>query len=49
MRTRHIVIVAAGLLMVAAVLTYRAGEELVISKDISRVGRKDSGRKQKRR
>lgn len=48
MRTRHMVILAAGMLILAAVLIYKIGEEIVISKDISRVGRKDSGRKQKR-
>lgn len=43
MRTRHMVILAAGMLILAAVLIYKIGEEIVISKDISRVGRKDSG------
>lgn len=46
MRTRYIVMMAAGVLILAAVLVYKTGEEIVISKDISRVGRKDSGRKQ---
>lgn len=45
MRTRYIVMMAAGMLILAAVLVYKAGEEIVISKDISRVGRKDSGYK----
>lgn len=49
MRTRYMVMMAAGMLMLAVVLVYKIGEEIVISKDISRVGRKDSGRKQKRR
>lgn len=49
MRTRHMVMMAAGMLMLAVVLVYKIGEEIVISKDISRVGRKDSGRKQKRK
>lgn len=43
MRTRYIVMMAAGMLILAAVLVYKIGEEIVISKDISRVGRKDSG------
>ena len=43
MRTRYIVMMVAGMLILAAVLVYKAGEEIVISKDISRVGRKDSG------
>lgn len=49
MRTRYMVMMAAGMLILAAVLVYKIGEEIVISKDISRVGRKDSGRKQKRK
>lgn len=43
MRTRYIVMMAAGMLILEAVLVYKTGEEIVISKDISRVGRKDSG------
>ncbi len=35
----------AGMLILAAVLVYKIGEKIVISKDISRVGRKDSGYK----
>ena len=38
MRTRYIVMMVAGMLILAAVLVYKAGEEIVISKDISRVG-----------
>lgn len=49
MRTRHMVMMAAGMLILAVVLVYKIGEEIVISKDISRVGRKGSGRKQKRK
>lgn len=45
MRTRYMVMMAAGMLMLAVVLVYKIGEEIVISKDISRVGRKDSGYK----
>lgn len=44
MRTRYIVMMAVGILILAAVLVYKIGEEIVTSKDISRVGRKDSGR-----
>lgn len=47
MRTRYMVMMAAGMLILAAVLVYKIGDEIVISKDVSRVGRKDSGRKQK--
>lgn len=43
MRTRYMVMMAAGMLILAAVLIYKIGEEIVISKDIRRVGRKDSG------
>ena len=35
----------AGMLILAAVLVYKIGEKIVISKDINRVGRKDSGYK----
>lgn len=45
MRTRYMVMMAAGMLMLAVVLVYKIGEEIVISKDIRRVGRKDSGYK----
>lgn len=33
MRTRYIVMMVAGMLILAAVLVYKAGEEIVISKD----------------
>ena len=33
MRTRYMVMMAAGMLMLAVVLVYKIGEEIVISKD----------------